>query len=114
MQPAAEAQPQPQPFASYPQPAADVVDVEPDWQAPVEPAWQTPVEPACEPLAAASCEAPVGAAHRRAPAPPRIRGDHRSIAHVHGAAAHDTGRRRRASLRLRLLERCRDWLSVTH
>ena len=121
MQPAAEVESQP--FAAQPRLVEDAVDADPAWQAPVEPAWsapaepawQTPAEPLDEPVAAASCDEPVGAMHRRALAPPaRIRGDHRSIAHVNGVGAHDTGRRRRASLRLRLLECYRSWRRVTH
>lgn len=80
MQPAAA--PQPQPFAAQPELVDDAVVAEPAW----------------------------GAAHRCLPAPaPRERADHRSIAHVHGDV-HDTGRRRRASLRRRLLQRCNSWL----
>ena len=121
MQPAAEAEPQP--FASQPQLVEDAVPVEPAWHVPVEPAWhepvepawQEPVEPVVEPVASAAREDALATAHRPELAPlPRVRGDHRSIAHVHGVDAHDTGRRRRASLRLRLLERYRTWRGVTH
>jgi hypothetical protein len=89
--------------------------------APALPAW-APAPAHSFPLAAAPSTAQVTAApcaaaakppetaHRRRlqRAPRRVRGDHRSIVHVraHGAGAHGA-RRRRASLRLRLLRGCR-------
>ncbi|HEV7883724.1 MAG TPA: hypothetical protein VGO81_09145 [Solirubrobacteraceae bacterium] len=88
--------------------------------APTLPAWG-PAPAHSFPLAAAPSTAqviaaPPGAgapeaperAHRRRlqPAPRRVRGDHRSIVHVRAAGAHGA-RRRRASLRLRLLRGCR-------
>jgi hypothetical protein len=88
--------------------------------APVLPAWG-PAPAHSFPLAAAPSTAQVVAAppcaaapeahetaHRRRlqPAPRRVRGDHRSIVHVRAAGAHGA-RRRRASLRVRLLRGCR-------
>jgi hypothetical protein len=69
---------------------------------PVAAAWTAP-EPA--PVAAATALAEHGPAHRRRlQRPRRVRADHRSIVHLTGAGEH-TGRRRRASLRLRLRRR---------
>ena len=48
---------------------------------------------------------------RLKPRPRPARADHRSIVHVRAAAPH-SGRRRRASLRRRVLDRCRRWLWV--
>lgn len=49
------------------------------------------------------------ARRRLEPQPRRARADHRSVVHKRAAAPH-AGRRRRASLRRRVLRRCRGWL----
>lgn len=54
---------------------------------------------------------PAAAARRLKPRPRPARADHRSIVHVRTPAPH-SGRRRRASLRRRVLNRCRTWLWV--
>ncbi|HUR84831.1 MAG TPA: hypothetical protein VMY78_05760 [Solirubrobacteraceae bacterium] len=57
----------------------------------------------------ATCQAEPAPARRRLQAPPRlVRGDHRFVEHKRAAQPH-TGRRRRASLGLRMLRRCRGW-----
>lgn len=60
----------------------------------------------------AAVESAVPSRRRRlSPRPRGERGDHRSIVHKRAAQPH-TGRRRRASLRRRVLRRCRMWLWV--
>jgi hypothetical protein len=65
-------------------------------------------------LASTPVSAKPAAANRQRrlkPRPRAARADHRSIVHVRAAAPH-IGRRRRASLRRRVLNRCRTWLWV--
>jgi len=92
--------------ASIPAAASAVV------QASAPPAPESPI-PTSDPAPAsisASAE-PAAAARRLKPRPRPARADHRSIVHVRAAAPH-SGRRRRASLRRRVLNRCRTWLWV--
>jgi hypothetical protein len=72
-----------------------------------DPVWEpVPVTvPECE-----RSEAPAGRLPRRSA--PRMRGEHRSVTHLHRAGAHPRSRPHRAGLSRRILQACRRWMWV--